>query len=234
MNEGRFSEWYVLHHGPRWLQILSGLSFWPYTIMGSCLPVIAGLFAPSVRWGREIGIFVIWLIGLGLSSHALDALGKSRPWGVYLGRKQLWGIAAGGFSACIAIGFYFIASQGTWILLPFGAVAIFLSVGYNLELFRASLHRDAVVCFAWGSWSVATGYLFNQGNNLLVLALLMIMGYSVCSVEINASRPYRALKGGKPLSVTEQYRRYEKVLMSIVALIISLTTLMIVSQAFPA
>lgn len=110
-------------------------------------------------------------------------------------------------------------------------MAIFLSVAYNLELFHGAMHTDFVVCVAWGSWSLATGYVFSHGANVVILSLLMLMGYFVCSVEINASRPYRAMKGNKPLPASELYKRYELVLMSIVGLIVSLTLLLIASTA---
>ena len=226
--EGRFSEWYVAKFGPQWFRTLSGISFWPYSLMCACFPVIGGLFAP-IHWYREIAIFIIYLIGLGISAHALDALGKNKPWGMYLSNTALITMAMIGFFACMDIAVYFVLAEGTYIILITGAIAIFFALTYNLEWFNGKLHTNGGFALVWGSWSMLVGYTFSGGYNLLVLFLLMVVGYSASSVEINASRPYRALKKQR-LTDIDLVRQYQLILISIVLLVLSLTALLIVGR----
>jgi len=227
--EGRFSEWYVPKRGPLWFRTLAGLSFYPYSIMCACFPVMAGLFAPVVHWDREIAIFVAYLLGLGIAAHALDAMGEGRPWGQYLSKKQLWSLVISGFAASLAIGVYYTIVIHTMVLAT-GLIAIFFALAYNLEWFKGRLHTNGAFALTWGSWSMLVGYTFSGGYNILILFLLMVVGYSAASVEINASRPYRSLKKQQQVITEVLIQQYQLILISVVLLVLSLTALLIASK----
>jgi len=79
----RRGEWFVPQWGPQKFRTFVGLLFLPYTGMVLSFTVIGSLLAGQVSCDRLVAIVFIYFFGLGVTAHALDALGSKgvKPWG---------------------------------------------------------------------------------------------------------------------------------------------------------
>jgi hypothetical protein len=162
------------------------------------------MLAETIHWDRVAAIVVIYFLALGIGAHALDALGSRsiKPWGSVFSKRQLWAVAAGSVILAYAIGIYYIVRHAPLL----GVIAVlegFFLLAYNLEWFRGRFHTNAWFAFAWGFLPVLAGYVI-QTNSLSLPVVLVAMAMAALSlVEINASRPYKALKRGADALTTE-------------------------------
>ena len=220
VDDTRANEWWVPRFGPRRFRLLVGLSFYPYTVMNGCYVLIGSLLAPVVHYDRMAGMFAVYLLEVGIAAHSLDAMGSNRPWGEFLTRPQLALLAMSGLVPGLAIGLFYALSYAA-LLLPLGALEVFFLLAYNLEWFGGSFHTDFWFAVSWGFLPVLVGYAV-QTNSLGVDSLAAgLFGFFTSRVEINASRPYRALRrspggGSSPIAA-----RLESVLKGVVASVLA-------------
>ncbi|MFQ5597569.1 MAG: hypothetical protein ACE5GK_05905 [Nitrospiria bacterium] len=213
----RRSEWFVPRFGPLKFRVFVGLLFLPYTGMVLAYAVLGSMLAKQVYWDRVAAIGLIYFLGLGLSAHALDAIGgrgKTKPWGNHFSRKTLWTIAVFALIPAYAIGIYYILFWTPWLVVVALLEGFFL-FAYNLEWFDGRFHTDAWFAFSWGVLPVLGGFII-QTNTLSpsVCALAGAMGlFSL--VEINASRPYKEIKRSGEKAGQKFQKRYEQILKGI-------------------
>jgi hypothetical protein len=213
--ENRLSEWFVPQFGPTQFRIAVGLLFLPYTCMVLSYTVIGSMLAPVIYWDRVVAIVAIYFFGLGIAAHALDAIGGTsgeKPWGTYFSKKRLWVIAAIALIAAYGIGIYYIVTATPWLLMIALMEGFFL-FAYNLELFDGRFHTDGWFAFSWGVLPVLAGTVL-QTNALTIPACIFAGAMGLISLsEINASRPYKALK--KSGESPAHQGRYEMILKSL-------------------
>ncbi len=215
----RRSEWFVPRIGPPKFRSFIGLLFLPYTGMVLSFSVIGSMLATPLYWDRVLAIVIIYFLGLGITAHALDALGSKalKPWGTIFTKGQLWFMAILSLTLAYALAIYYMVLYVP--LLWFLAISEgFFVFAYNLELFKGRFHTDTWFAFSWGFLPVLAGYVM-QTNKISLPALILSSAMALFSmVEIKASRPYKDLKprfnilqeGEKALMI-----RYENILKSI-------------------
>jgi hypothetical protein len=195
MKDDRTSEWFVPRFGPAKLRTFAGLLFLPYTGMVLSFSVIGSMLARIVQWDRVIALAAIFLFGLGIGAHALDALGSKamKPWGAVFERWQLWIMAIASLAISYVIAIYYIVSHVP-LLASMAFCEGFFVFAYNLEWFQRRFHTDGWFAFSWGFLPVLSGFIM-QTNSISVEALALSVSMAFFSlIEIKASRPYRALK----------------------------------------
>lgn len=220
MNEPqRLREWFVPSFGTPRFRVAVGLLFLPYTGMVLSFVVIGSMLAETIYWDRVAAVVVIYFLALGIGAHALDALGSKavKPWGSVFSKRQLWAVAAGSVVLAYAIGLYYILRYAP-LLGVIAALEGFFLLAYNLEWFRGRFHTNAWFAFSWGFLPVLAGYVIqtNSISPAIVLAAAAMAALSL--VEINASRPYKALKrsaDGQTVEGRAQAAQYEMILKSV-------------------
>ncbi len=192
--------------------------FLPYTGMVLSFTVMGSMLAEPLHWDRVAAIVVVYFLALGVGAHALDALGSkgSKPWGTLLSRPLLSSVAGIAVMVAYAIGGYYIITAAPWLAVIAAAEGFFL-FAYNLEWFGGRFHTDAAFALSWGILPVLAGYVL-QTNTLSVPAVLLALSMGFFSlVEIQASRPYKALR--RIVRPTENERgwmqRLERILQAV-------------------
>jgi hypothetical protein len=224
----RRNEWYVPKFGPHRFRLFIGMTFIPYTLMNVSYVVIGSMLTPSeVHWDRVIAIAVVYLLSVGVSAHALDALAPNKPWGAFLTKRQLEALAALALAPALVLGLYCALSFAPW-LIAVGLAELFFLLSYNLELFRGRFHSETWFAFSWGFLPVVAGFVL-QTNSLSPLALVgALLGFTTAYVEINASKPYKVLKRQpRDLQSAESERRFERILKGVVASVLTLAALQV-------
>lgn len=191
----RSTEWFVPRFGPLKFRILMGLLFLPYTGMVLAFALMGSLAAGTFDGSRALAIALIYLLGLGVAAHALDALGSKRrkPWGTVFTRQQLKVMAAVSLSMAYAIAIYYMVTYVPWLWIV-ALLEGFFVFAYNLEWFSGRFHTDEWFAFSWGGLPVLAGCLI-QANGVTAGALILSVSAALLSlVEIKASRPYKELK----------------------------------------
>ena len=212
----REREWYVPRFGPRRFRLFVGMSFYPYSLMNACYILIGSLLAKTVRYDLMVGMAVVYLLAVGVSAHSLDALGPNKPWGEFLGRNQLTALALFSLVPALALGTFYALTAAP-LLLPLGAVELFFLLAYNLELFHGAFHTDAWFAASWGFLPVLEGYAAQTNSQGPASLLGGHIGYFTAYVEINASRPYKALLRGETGRHSPVAARFESILKGVVA-----------------
>jgi hypothetical protein len=228
--ETRANEWWVPKFGPRRFRLLVGLSFFPYSLMNAAYVVIGSLLAPTNHFDRMAGMTVVYLLAVGISAHSLDAMAPNKPWGDFLSRRQLVVLAATALVIALVIGLYY-ALIFSPLLIPLGLAELFFLLSYNLEYFGGKFHTDFWFAFSWGLLPVLAGYIV-QTNSVNLTALAGgLFGFTTAFVEINASRPYRALKKDQRMA-DPIAPRLESILKGIVAAVLLTAALLLALHWF--
>jgi hypothetical protein len=218
--ETREHEWYVPSFGGNRFRMFAGLTFYPYTLMNASYVLIGSLIAPAVRLDRMWMMAVVYLLAVGISAHALDAIGPNKPWGAFLSPRQLKVLAVVGLVPSLALGLY-LALAFAPILIPLGLIELFLLLAYNLELFGGRFHTDAWFAFSWGFLPVLVGYAVQANVVDLVSVGGGLFGYFTALVEISASRPYKALKKQPEGRESPLAAKFETILKGVVASVLA-------------
>lgn len=215
----RGSEWFVPKFGsPRFRSVI-GMLFLPYTGMVLSFTVIGSMMAEHIHWDRVIAIMTVYLLGLGIAAHALDAVGSKggKPWGSIFTKAQLWVMAVVSLVFAYLIAIYYMVLYVPWLWI----VAIqegFFVFAYNLEWFAGKFHRDGWFAFSWGFLPLLAGYMI-QTNRIRMEIIGLGLSMALFSlIEIKASRPYKARKSRlNDLNDDEKYlmERFEVILKSI-------------------
>ncbi|MEW5790281.1 MAG: hypothetical protein ACOY4L_06905 [Pseudomonadota bacterium] len=111
--QDRRAEWFVPSRGPLKIRILIGMLFLPYTGMVLAFILIGSMLAETVHWDRVAAILAIYFLALGVSAHALGALGSktTKPWGRVLSETQLWTLAILPLLLAYGIGVYYMITK---------------------------------------------------------------------------------------------------------------------------
>ena len=210
---GRGNEWYALRRGPKKLRTLINLLFLPYTLMNISFVVIGSMLPSTIHWDRAEALVVVYVVAVGFSAHALDAMGPNRPWGDLLSRRELGGLALASLVPALALGGYYAIAYSPWLLLV-GAVELFFLFAYNLNMFGSRFHSEHWFAFSWGFLPVLAGYVL-QTNGISLSALFAgLFALAVSYVQANASRPYKELKSkGIQRDLAD---RFERILQGVV------------------
>jgi hypothetical protein len=222
----RANEWYALKHGPMKLRSIVNMTFLPYTLMNASYTVIGSLLGPGpVHWDRVAAIAFVYVLAVGVSSHALDARAPNKPWGRFMTDRQLLVLALCALVPALAVGIYYaaLAAPLLWVL---GIPELFFLFAYNMELFGSRFHTDFWFAVSWGFLPVLSGFVM-QTNGLNLTALAAgAFGFVSAHVEISASRPYkRLMRSGSP---TEEAARYEGILKGVVTCVAALALLLVI------
>ncbi|MEZ4599724.1 MAG: hypothetical protein R2940_08040 [Syntrophotaleaceae bacterium] len=191
----RGAEWFVPQWGPLRFRTFVGLLFLPYTGMVLSFAVIGSLLAADLHYGRLLAIVLVYLFGLGIAAHALDALGSRgiKPWGTVFTRSQLWSMALISLAAAYGIAGYYMVRHVP-LLWSIALLEGFFVFAYNLELFKGRFHTDGWFAFSWGALPVLAGFVM-QTNRISLSAILLAAAMALFSlIEIKVSRPYKVLK----------------------------------------
>jgi hypothetical protein len=207
--------------------------FLPYTGMVLSFTAMGSLLAEPLHWDRLAAIVVVYFLALGVGAHALDALGSKggKPWGTLFSRPLLSAIAGTAVVAAYAIGGYYIITAAPWLAVIAAAEGFFL-FAYNLEWFGGRFHTDHAFALSWGVLPVLSGYMI-QTNALSVPAVLLALSMGLLSlVEIQASRPYKALRRQARLTEDERgwMERLERILQAISLGVIFLGLALVVAR----
>jgi hypothetical protein len=164
----------------------------PYTIWHLSYVAIGASVAPVVSGVRLAATVVAFLLGVGLTAHALDEL-HGRPLGTGIPDGALWAIAAVGLVGAVGLG-VLGAVEVSWWLLAFVAFGGFIVVAYNLELFGGLFHSDVWFAVSWGAFPALTAY-FAQAAKLTVEAVLVALACLFLSAaQRRLSTPVRTLR----------------------------------------
>jgi hypothetical protein len=224
--EDRSREWFVPKRGPKWVRLLIGLSFWPYTVMNASYVVIGSLLVGTIYYDRLWGMTLVYVLAVGLAAHSLDAMGPNKPWGNYLSRRKLFGLTLAGLVPALGLGMFYAVTVAP-ILIPLGCVELFFLLAYNLEWFRGLFHGDFWFATSWGFLPVLVGYAVQSDTLSLVSLAGGLFGFATAFVEINASRPYKALKKEPEGDSSGTAARLESILKGIVTCVVAAAVLLL-------
>jgi len=216
----RAREWFVPKRGPKKFRLLVGLSFYPYALMNASYVLIGSLLAPSVHFDRMAGMALVYLLAVGVSAHSLDATAPNRPWGDFLSRRQLLLLAVAGLVPALGLGLYYAIAFSP-VLIPLGLVELFFLLSYNLEYFGGRFHTDLWFSFSWGFLPVLAGYAVQTDYIGVAPIAAGLFGFFTAFIEINASRPYRALKKQSDGAASLVAARLEAILKGVVASVLA-------------
>jgi len=195
--------------------------------MNASYVLIGSLLAPVVNYDRMAAMTVVYLLSVGVAAHSLDAMGPNKPWGEFLTRHQLLALAAAGLIPGLALGM-FLTLTSAIILLPLGVLELFFLLSYNLELFGGYFHTDFWFATSWGFLPVLVGYAVQTDTVNLVSLAGGLFGFFTAFVEINASRPYRALKREPGGAASPMAARFESILKGVVASVLAAAAFLLV------
>ncbi|MGA2664050.1 MAG: hypothetical protein ABSF83_03815 [Nitrososphaerales archaeon] len=228
----REGEWYVPRFGPRRFRLFVGMTFFPYTAMNASFAVIGSLLSPApVNWGRVAAIAAVYLMAVGLSAHALDAMGPNKPWGQFMSRRQLSGLAISSLAAAAAIGLYYAITAAPLLFLV-GLPEVFFLFAYNLELFGGLFHSRGWFCLSWGLLPVIAGYVIQTDAVGLPAVAAGIFGFGAAYAEITVSRSYKSIKRDPSPPRAELARRYESMLKGIVGSVVCVALALVLLRGF--
>ena len=208
-----------------------GMTFFPYSLMNASYVLIGSLLAPYVLYDRMAGMALVYLLAVGVSAHSLDAMAPNKPWGDFLSRRQLLWLALGALIPALALGLFYALTYAP-LLLPLGLAELFFLLAYNLEFFGGKFHTDLWFAISWGFLPVLAGFIVQTNTVNLTSIAGGFFGFFTAFVEINASRPYKALKrelGGASSPVTA---RLEAILKGVVASVLTAAAFLLIRATF--
>lgn len=227
----RSREWFVPRWGPPRFRRFVGMTFLPYTLMNASYVLIGSLLAPTVHYDRMAGMAVVYLLSVGVAAHSLDAVGSNKPWGKFLTRSQLLALAFASLVPGLAFGLFYALTAAT-VLLPLGALELFFLLSYNLEWFDGSFHTDFWFSASWGFLPILVGYGVQTGTVDLVSLAGGLFGFFTAYIEINASRPYKALMRENDVATSQLAARFEAILKGVVATVLATAALLLAFVVF--
>lgn len=141
----------------------------PYTIMHLSFVVVGACLVGPVNSARLFVTVAAFFLAVGVGAHALDEL-QGRPLSTSISTWQLVVASVLGLGGAVALGVVGLFLVSPYLAL-FIVVGVTIALAYNLELFHARLHTDAVFALGWGAFPLLTAY-YAQHANLSVPALL--------------------------------------------------------------
>jgi hypothetical protein len=172
-------DWWTLLHPPYTLWHLA------YVVIGACL-------VGPVRVSRLLASVLAFFLAVGIAAHALDEL-HGRPLRTSIPDWALVASAAAGLGGAVAIGIVGAVQVG-WLLAVFIVVGVALALSYNLELFGARLHTNAMFAASWGTFPVLTGYAAQHDALSVPAVVAGVSAYFLASAQRRLSTPARRLR----------------------------------------
>jgi hypothetical protein len=164
----------------------------PYTAWHLSYVVFGAAVARSFDGGRLGASVLAFLLGVGITAHALDEL-SGRPLATRIPDGVLWTLAVVALAGAIGLG-VLGAVKVSWWLLAFVAFGAFIVLAYNLELLRGRFHSDLWFALAWGAFPALTG-AFVQTGTLPVAAVPVAAACAALSAaQRTLSTPVRRLR----------------------------------------
>jgi hypothetical protein len=182
----------------------------PYTAWHLSYVALGAAAAPKVYAVRLVAALGAFLLGVGVSAHALDEL-NGRPLQTALSRRMLIALAALGLAGAVAIGVVGIVVVSP-LLVPLVVIGGLLVPAYNLELAGGRFHNDLWFALAWGAFPAFTGYFVNA---LTVRPAGLLVAAACCLLSLaqrRLSTPARELRRRTATVVGEQRLRDGRVL----------------------
>jgi hypothetical protein len=185
--------WYAQSGGK--LRELFTILHLPYTSMVLSYLLIGAALSPIVHPERLALSLVAYLLGLGLSAHALNEI-HSRHWGKALTEYELKFIFLAPLAGAISIGTYgiyalYTTTQGylaPTVLLVFICLELFFVFAYNTELCGNMFHSDLAFAFSWAALPTLISYYVNSLQLTLPAITLAVAMAATAGIEINLSR----------------------------------------------
>lgn len=194
--------------------------------MNASYVLIGSLLAHPVHFDRMVGMAIVYLLAVGISAHALDAMAPNKPWGDFLSRRQLITLAVAGLIPALALGLYYALSFAL-LLLPVGAAELFFLLAYNLEFFGGRFHGEVSFAFSWGFLPVVAGFVVQTDAINLTSLVGGLFGFFTAFIEINASRPYKVMKKAQGGESSIFASRLESILKGVVATVLAVAAFLL-------
>jgi hypothetical protein len=164
----------------------------PYTAWHLSYVALGATAAQAFDGGRLGATALGFVLGVGLTAHALDEL-KGRPLATRIPERILQAIAAVGLAGAVAIG-VIGAVEVSWWLLAFVAFGAFIVVAYNSELLGGRFHTDAWFAVSWGAFPAITGYFAQAETIRLPGVFVAIACMLFTAAQRTLSTPVRSLR----------------------------------------
>ncbi|HEX2088900.1 MAG TPA: hypothetical protein VHI54_03050 [Actinomycetota bacterium] len=164
----------------------------PYTLWHLSYVVFGAAVAPLMDGRRLAATLVGFLLGVGLTAHALDEL-NGRPLQTKISERTLWTIAIVALVAAVALGVVG-AIEVSWWLLAFVAFGGFIVVAYNLELFGGRFHSDLWFALSWGAFPALTAYFSQTATIRAEAVFVSVACLFLTAAQRRLSTPVRELR----------------------------------------
>jgi hypothetical protein len=193
----KFRELYTIMHLPYTSMVLS------YILIGASL-------SPSLYPTRVILTLLAYLLGLGISAHALNEM-HARHWGRELTKTELQVLFAAPMAGALLIGAYGMSvlfeSSGTllasFVLLACMAIETFFVFAYNTDFSEGRFHSDLAFAFSWGALPTIVSYYVNALTITPSVILVSTAMAATAGIEINLSRWCKDFRRRTPLSMMQ-------------------------------
>jgi hypothetical protein len=164
----------------------------PYTLMHLSYFALGAAAAPHLYGQRLLWGLIAFLLGVGVSAHALDEL-NGRPLSTGFSDPVLVTLATISLCGALAIGIVGALSISL-SLVPLVVIGGFLVLAYNLELFGGRMHSDLWFAIAGGGFPAFTGYFANARSMSLAGVLISLACLCLSYVQRRLSVPARELR----------------------------------------
>jgi hypothetical protein len=176
----------------------------PYTVWNLAYVALGAAIAPHFETSRMVWTMVAFLLGLGVSAHALDEL-NGRPLQTRIPSAVLVTLALAAPAGACAIGAWAALEWSYWLFALIAAGA-FIVPAYNLEWFGGRFHGGWWLALAWGGLPILSAYLAQDGTLRAPGLLAAGYGSAMILVQRSLSTPVRearrrtgSLEGVEPM-----------------------------------
>jgi hypothetical protein len=164
----------------------------PYTLWHLSYVCIGAALAPEFRWDILGLALLAFFLGMGVAAHALDEA-HGRPLATRIGRGTLFALAAISLTAATAVGIVAALETSLWLLAFVGAGA-FITLAYNMELFRGRFHGDPWFALAWGALPVLATFFAAAETIRLEAVLAAAFAALLSHAQRRLSTPVRLVR----------------------------------------
>jgi hypothetical protein len=164
----------------------------PYTLWHLSYVCIGAALAPEFRWDILGLALLAFFLGMGVAAHALDEA-HGRPLATRIGRGTLFVLAAISLTAATAVGIVAALETSLWLLAFVGAGA-FITLAYNMELFRGRFHGDPWFALAWGALPVLATFFAAAETIRLEAVLAAAFAALLSHAQRRLSTPVRLVR----------------------------------------
>jgi len=165
----------------------------PYTLWHLSYVVIGASLAPTVSLSLLAWTLLVFLLGLGVTAHALDEL-NGHPLGTRLGNTTLLAMAITALAAGGVVVGLGSLSLSRWIWV-WAVIGLFFAVAYPLER-PAFVHTATGFAISWGAYPVLAGF-WVQAEEITASAVI-VAGFAalLSAAQRSLSTPARFVRRG--------------------------------------